>query len=509
MVPAPEPGTASEGCDAEEARNTLRKGEDKPFESALLAGQTDAGRQRKAQEERVEPVQRVRPQFRGLRQQAVAARAVASQAVAQQSVAHHETASAAASPNAAAHMAHDAGASQTDAPAHEVRAAAGQDAKAHEEGPGAPLASARPVAQGGIDWWLFVLLVMILGIGLVMVLSASGIVAENDYGDKYYFFKKQLAFALAGGVLMGVAAMLPRGLLYKSHYPLLFIVLFMLLLTLSPLSPSINGAHRWIRVGPMSVQPMEFVKIALALYLAYYMATKQDLVKTFSRGVLPPFIVTVVFAMLLLLQPDFGSAVVLALLLLLMCIAGGTRFIYIFFAMILASGGIVALVLFEPYRMRRLMAFLDPFKDAHDTGYQLVQSLIAIGSGSFFGVGMGASRQKMFYLPEAHNDFIMAVLAEEMGFVGVSVVMLLFLFFFWRCYLIIKGQEELRARYTAFALSCIIALGVILNLAVVMGVAPPKGVPMPFLSYGGSNLVAMMICAGLLLNFSRTAKLPH
>lgn len=513
--PAPSSGATREGGEVEDVRNTLRKGEDKPFESALLAAQNDplSGGPRPVPADRIEPVQRVRPQFRGLRQQAVAARAVAQQSVAHQSVAQQPHAhTAVTNPSAvretASHVA-DAVSSKVDPSAQEIQAEGHDAQKDIAQGAGPSKPKAKVSAQGGIDWWLFVLLVMILGIGLVMVLSASGIVAENDYGDKYYFFKKQLAFAMAGGVLMGVAAMLPRGLLYKSHYPLLFIVLFMLLLTLSPLSPSINGAHRWIRVGPMSVQPMEFVKIALALYLAYYMATKQDLVKTFSRGVLPPFIVTVVFAMLLLLQPDFGSAVVLALLLLLMCIAGGTRFIYIFFAMILASGGIVALVLFEPYRMRRLMAFLDPFKDAHDTGYQLVQSLLAIGSGSFFGVGMGASRQKMFYLPEAHNDFIMAVLAEEMGFVGVSVVMLLFLFFFWRCYLIIRGQEELRARYTAFALSCIIALGVILNLAVVMGVAPPKGVPMPFLSYGGSNLVAMMICAGLLLNFSRTAKLPH
>ncbi len=362
---------------------------------------------------------------------------------------------------------------------------------------------------GSIDWWLFVLMVMLLGIGLVMVLSASGIVAESSYGDKYYYFKKQLVFAGIGGVGLCCAALLPRKILYRLHYPLLFFVLFLLLLTLSPLSPSINGAHRWIRLGSVNIQPMEFVKIALALYLAYYMSDKQDLVKTFSRGVLPPFGVTVLFCGLLLLQPDFGSAVVLALILFFMCVAGGTRFLYLILAFIMAIVLGVLLAVFEPYRMRRLMAFLDPFEDAHNTGYQLVQSLLAIGSGSFFGVGMGASRQKMFYLPEAHNDFIMAVLAEEMGFVGVSVVMLLFLFFFYRCYLIIKGQEELRARYTAFALTCIICLGFLLNLAVVMGVAPPKGVPMPFLSYGGSNLVATMVCVGLLLNFSRTARMPH
>ncbi len=360
--------------------------------------------------------------------------------------------------------------------------------------------------QQGFDWMLFVLMIMLLGIGLVMVLSSSGIVASADFGDKYHYFKRQLIFAAVGAVFMTTAALIPRSVLYHLHYVLLFGSLFLLLLTLSPLAPAINGAHRWLPLGPVNVQPMEFVKIALALYLAYYMSEKREMVKTFTRGVVPPAAVTMLFCALLLMQPDFGSAVVLAALLFFMCLAGGTRFIYLIIAFILGVASIAALAILEPYRMRRLMAFLDPFQDAHNTGYQLVQSLLAIGSGSFFGVGIGASRQKMFYLPEAHNDFIMAVLAEEMGFVGVSVVMLLFALFFWRCYLIIQGQDELRARYTAFAVTLILCLGVMLNLAVVMGVAPPKGVPLPLLSYGGSNLVATMTCVGLMLNFSRTAR---
>lgn len=356
------------------------------------------------------------------------------------------------------------------------------------------------------DWWLFAIMLALLGIGLVMVLSASGIVAEQANGDKYYFFRKQLLFALAGGAGLWLAALMPREWLYRLQYPALFAALLMLLITLSPFAPSINGARRWIRLGPVSIQPMEFVKIALALYLAYFMSAKQSLVKTFSRGVIPPFAVTGLFCFLLLLQPDFGSAVVVAGILFFMCIAGGTRFIYIFFSVALACAGAMALAIAEPYRLRRLLAFLDPFQDAHNSGYQLVQSLLAIGSGSFFGVGIGASRQKMFYLPEAHNDFIMAVLAEEMGFLGVTVVMGLFALLFWRCYRIIMGQDNLRDRFTAFAMTIILLMGAVMNLAVVMGVAPPKGVPMPLLSYGGSNLFATMLCIGLLLNFSRTAK---
>ena len=189
-----------------------------------------------------------------------------------------------------------------------------------------------------------------------------------------------------------------------------------------------------------------------------------------------------------------------------MCVAGGTRFVYLFVAVGMAVAGALALAIASPYRLRRLTAFLDPFQDAHNTGYQLVQSLYAIGSGGFFGVGVGASKQKMFYLPEAHNDFIMAVLGEEMGFMGVTVVMVLFGLFFWRCYRIVMGQRNLRDRFTAFGVSLIIAMGAVMNLAVVMGVAPPKGVPMPLLSYGGSNLLATMLCVGLLMNFSRTVK---
>lgn len=359
---------------------------------------------------------------------------------------------------------------------------------------------------GGFDWWLLTLALILLSIGLIMVLSSSGIVAEHAGGDKYHFFRRQLLFAAAGGAVMWFVALAPRHWIYRLQYPALFLSLLLLLITLSPLVHPINGARRWIPLGPFSFQPMEFVKISLALYLAYFMSTKQDLVRTFSRGVIPPFAVTGLFAFLLLLQPDFGSAVVLSGILFFMCIVGGTRFIYIFISLALAVAGAVALAVASPYRMRRLLAFIDPFKDASDTGYQLVQSLLAFGSGGFFGAGVGAGRQKMFYLPEAHNDFIMAVLAEEMGFVGVTLVMALFALLFWRCCRVILGQRDLRDRLTAFGMTVIIAMGAVMNMAVVMGMAPPKGVPMPLLSYGGSNLVATMACVGLLLNFSRTAR---
>ncbi len=356
------------------------------------------------------------------------------------------------------------------------------------------------------DWWLFAIVLMLLCIGILMVLSASGVVAERLNGDKYYFFKRQLVYACAGGIALWIAATMPRSLLYKLQYPFLIGVIMLLLITLSPLGARINGAQRWISLKFFSIQPLEFAKIALAFYLAYFMSTKQELVKTFSRGVIPPFAVTGLLCLLLLAQPDFGGAVVLAMILFFMCIAGGTRFIYLFVAIAIALAGAIALIVYEPYRARRLVAFLDPFEDAQNAGYQLVQSLYALGSGGFFGVGMGGSAQKMFYLPEAHNDFIMAVVGEELGFFGLSLIMGLFVMLFVRCYRIVMGQTELRDKLSAFGVTLVLALGATLNLAVVMGMAPPKGVAMPFLSYGGSSLLASMICVGLLMNFSKTAR---
>lgn len=356
------------------------------------------------------------------------------------------------------------------------------------------------------DWWLVAITVMLLCIGLVMVLSASSMVAERITGDKYYFFKRQIIFAGISAFIMWITAIMPRSLLYKFQYPFLFIITVMLLLTLTPLATKVNGASRWLSLGVFSIQPLEFTKVALALYLAYFMSTKQELVKTFNKGVIPPFAVTLILALLVLAQPDFGGSAILIMILFFMCLIGGTRFIYLFISIAVFFAMAGALVLYSPYRARRLAAFLNPFQDAQNTGYQLVQSLYALGSGGFFGTGIGASSQKMFYLPEAHNDFIMSVIGEELGFLGITIVMGLLLLLFIRSYVIIINQKNLRDRFSAFSVTLVIALGTILNLAVVMGMAPPKGVSMPFLSYGGSSLLATMFCIGLLLNFSRSVK---
>ncbi len=359
---------------------------------------------------------------------------------------------------------------------------------------------------GAPDWWLLGITLLLTAFGLLMVYSASGIVAAKNMADTYYFFKRQLLFAVVGCLAMAGAAGLPRENLNKLHYPALFACFILLIVALSPLGVTVNGARRWIGFGPIRLQPMEFAKIALVLYLGWFMAGKQTIIKTFSGGVIPPFLVTGALCLLLLAQPDFGGAVLLSSLLFFMCLVGGTRFLYLFISACLACGAIYLLIKNADYRMSRLLAFLDPWAVAQGAGYQLVQGFLALGSGGVTGLGLGAGRQKLFYLPEAHNDFIIAVLGEEAGFIGISLVVLLFAVFIWRGLRIALKQENLRDQLTAFGLILVPALSILLNLAVVFGCAPPKGVPMPFFSYGGSSLMGSLLCVGLLLNYSRGVK---
>jgi cell division protein FtsW len=355
-----------------------------------------------------------------------------------------------------------------------------------------------------VDFWLLAAVLLLTGVGLTMVMSASGVMAERFYGDSAHFFRRQALFAVVGLLCMGGLAAMPRQWLFASRYLLLCGAVVLLGLTLAgPLSSEVNGASRWLRLGPVSLQPMEFAKPVLVVYLAWFFSAKQELVKRFSVGVIPPFAVTGLFCLLLLAQPDFGGAAMLTMLLFLMCLAGGVRFVYVLASMALAAGAGWLLIVQSAYRSRRMLAFLDPFKDALDTGYQLVQSLYALGSGGFWGVGLGAGRQKLFFLPEAHNDFIMAVLGEELGFLGVSLVFMLLGLLLWRAFAVSLAQQGLRDRLLGYGLTLILGLGALLNLAVVLGTAPPKGVPMPFLSYGGSSMLASFVCAGLLLNLSR------
>ncbi|MGL4721700.1 MAG: putative lipid II flippase FtsW [Desulfovibrionaceae bacterium] len=354
------------------------------------------------------------------------------------------------------------------------------------------------LTNGSMDWMLFSITIFIILIGIVMVFSASGAIATV----KYHFVLRQAIFAVIGIVLMIVSRYIPFTIIYNMHYPLMVGSVVLLLIVLSPFGININGANRWIVLGSISIQPMEFTRIALALYLSYFLGTKQEYIKTFDKGLIPPVLATSLLCLLLVLQPDFGGAFILACILLVMSVVGGVRYIYTLSAVAITAIVGSILIVSSPYRMRRFLSFLDPFQDASDSGYQIVQSLYAIASGGIFGVGLGEGRQKLFYLPEAHNDFIFAIIGEELGFLGVSVILGLYMFLFIRAFRIVFLQTELRDMLITFSMSFILALSVIFNLAVVVGLLPPKGIALPFLSYGGSSLIASCICVGILLRFS-------
>ena len=358
-------------------------------------------------------------------------------------------------------------------------------------------------SRTGIDFWLLIAVFILTGLGLIMVMSASGIMAEKVWGDKYHFISRQAVFAGLGIILMFGVTWIPRSLLRKAHYLLLGGALLLLALTLVPFfAVKAGGASRWLRIGFFTIQPLEVTKLALVFYLSYFFSGKQDQIKTFRIGFLPPFLITGIMCVLLLQQPDFGGAMFLIMELFLLCLVGGTRFSYLFFSSLMAVGMAVMLVLTSPYRFKRWFAFLDPFKDPQASGYQLVQSLYGLGVGGWTGVGLGAGKQQLFFLPEAHNDFILAVIGEELGFVGVSLVIVLLGLILWRCVVIALQQDEMQDRLLAFGSGILIVLGGLLNMAVALGAAPPKGIALPFLSYGGSNLLTSFLSMGVLLNLS-------
>jgi cell division protein FtsW len=353
------------------------------------------------------------------------------------------------------------------------------------------------------DPWILLSVLALLGLGLVMVLSASAVMAERVYGDEYYFFRRQAVYALIGLGAMFAASRVPMRLIYRTVYVWLILAFILLALTLTPLGVSVGGASRWLRIGPMTLQPLEPAKVALVLYLAYFFSHKQDKVKTFSVGFFPPVVMTGLMAGMLALQPDFGGAVFVTALFAMLSLVGGARLVYLFCSLALCFGAGTLMILQSPYRLQRWLGFLHPFQNAQDIGYQIVQSLYGLGAGGIFGQGLGSGRQKLFFLPEAHTDFILAVLGEELGFIGLSFVFICLGIFMIRSFMIALQHSRLQDRFSAFGLSLVLILGALLNMAVVLGTVPPKGLPMPFISYGGSNLLMMCICAGLIMNISK------
>ena len=355
------------------------------------------------------------------------------------------------------------------------------------------------------DGWLLVIVCALLGLGVVMIYSASGITAAWNFNDSMFFLKRQLIYVVIGFGLLIMALKVDYHWYQRLVYPILIGVLILLALVLVA-GTEVNGSRRWIRLASFNIQPAEVAKIAMAFVLAYSMAKKQDKIKTFLIGVLPHLLVVGIVIFLLLLQPDFGSSVLITTLMGAMLFFAGTKLIYIIGGIAIAGLGGVLLITTADYRMARVLAFLDPWGNQDSSGYQLVESLISIGSGGLPGRGLGEGLGKLGFVPEMHTDFIGTAIAEELGFFGVAVVIALFLAFAWRGFLIAMRARDYFGRYVAFGLTFIISLQAAINLCVISGLLPTKGLTLPFISFGGSSLLLCMFATGVLLNISKCAE---
>ncbi len=344
------------------------------------------------------------------------------------------------------------------------------------------------------------------GIGLIIVFSASGVMAETRYGDSMFFLKRQALWLLLGlAALHGVSRWD-----YDRWRPLvpwvLGVTLALLMLVLVPMvGTQVNGARRWLRVGWVSAQPGELAKLCVVLYLASFMARKAGDVGRFGRGVAPPVLVVGLLAGLVLLEPDMGTAVVMTLLLLGLLFVGGARLPSLVGLAGVMGGLAYLLIMQSNYRRRRLLNFLDPWQDASDAGFQLTQSFVALGNGGFFGVGLGAGRQKLFFLPEAHSDFVLALVGEELGFAGTALLMGLFVVLIVRGFAIAGRAPDAFGRHLACGVTLLVGVQVLINMGVVCGVLPTKGLTLPLVSYGGSSLLVTLAALGMLLSVSRAA----
>ncbi|MBW2565220.1 MAG: cell division protein FtsW, partial [Deltaproteobacteria bacterium] len=330
----------------------------------------------------------------------------------------------------------------------------------------------------------------LVGIGIVMVYSASSALALKKFSTDYFFLKKQAFFALAGIIALVACRHFPYKHFRSLTYPFLILSIFFLVaIKLFGLGYSSGGSMRWLRIGGLTFQPSEFARFALIIYLAYSMDKKKENIKDFSVGFLPHLLVLGIFAALILMQPDFGSVVIFGAITWLMLFIGGDIF------MISAE-----------YRIKRIISFLDPWQYSTDEGYQIIHSLMAFGTGGIWGTGIGKGYQKLFYLPEPHTDFIFSVIGEELGLIGVLIIIALYALIFWRGIIIARNAKDTFGAFIAVGLTTAIILQVCVNMGVTLGLLPTKGLTLPFLSYGGTSLLINMASIGILMNIGATPK---
>ena len=353
---------------------------------------------------------------------------------------------------------------------------------------------------------LFGTILLLVGFSLLMLYSTTAVVAAERSGDEFYYVKRQAVAAVLGLIGAVGVSLLPIRIFERIAIPFFLVCLIMLALVAIPgIGELAGGARRWIRVGGLRFQPAEIVKLGTAIYLARYFARHEARIDRFGAGFVRPLMIAAVPAALLLVQPDFGSAAIISSVAVIVALTVGVPLRYMVMSALGLGGTGAALVITSPYRMQRVLAFMSPFEDSSGRGYQLIQSLIAVGSGSFSGLGLGESQQKLFFLPAAHTDFLFAVVAEELGFLGAAAVIALFCVVAWRG---IRLASLLADRTFSFcltvAMTALLVVPAFLNMGVVLGVLPTKGLVLPLLGYGGSSLIASLVAVGILQGLHRS-----
>jgi cell division protein FtsW len=361
-------------------------------------------------------------------------------------------------------------------------------------------APASEVPERGYDLILFAAVLALLSIGTIEIFATTA-ASSRGGGGAAHFLERQVIYMALGGVAMWIGATFDYRRLYRLTYPLL--VLSLVLLAGVQAMPAINGAKRWIMLGPLSFQPVEIAKLALITYLAYSLRRKGEGIKDFTIGFVPHVVVCCAMMFLLLLQPDLGSSIILMMTTLVMLFVAGARISYILLSVLCAAPVGYYLVAGTSWRMERLMAYFNPEAYSTREAYQFLQARLAMGSGGVSGVGLGEGRQSLGYMPEAHNDFIMAPIGEELGFIGVAAVLALFAILLWRGVRAALGARDIFGGYLAFGITCMFSLQALLNTGVVLGLVPNKGITLPLVSYGGTSLIATMFLVGILLNVGR------
>ena len=356
------------------------------------------------------------------------------------------------------------------------------------------------------DMGLLLLVMPILCLGLIMIFSASSELAKLDYKDSYYFFRRQLIASLIGLVLLIMAKKIPYQLYKKLAYPILGGSIVLLGLVYVPgFGRTVGGATRWLNMGLFSFQPSEAAKLALAIYLAYSLDRKAEQMRFFCKGFLPHMVTCGVFVGLILPQPDLGMSVIICGITISMLFAGGARILHLTYTACACFPFLIYAIFLKSYRMERLLAFLDPWQDPLGRGFQIIHSFYAFGSGGILGAGFGAGKQKLFYLPEPHTDFIFSVLGEELGFVGVCMALALYFCLLWKAFQISSEAPDRFGFYLGQGITFCMGFPMLVHFGVVLGLLPTKGMALPFMSYGGSSLILNMMAIGILLNIRAQA----